>query len=185
MNEVVLPLVVRSTLPKAMKDKLMQLIHLHHEPNFTDIYVCVREYRHTDPVPPKASGYLSIYSKIVSIPKVSGATVPIDWRPVSDLRSCYQKAFKERGIHIESYDLLVDVPYGKTPHRMIYVRNPAGGEDIPITEVSHLEKQIFEEPAAFLSPVRVYVSPDIYEQGRQYIETIAQQAEDFFYKSPS
>ena len=64
---------------------------------------------------------------------------------------------------------------------MIYVRDGKVDDDIPITEASHLQKGIFNDPAAFLSPVRVYLSPEMHNNVRGRMDSIIKEAEDRFY----
>lgn len=175
LSQVLWPRVSKLAGPEG--ELLRKLVELHLAPKYSDIYVPLKTYRRTDR--PHARARHNIYSTIVS-EGYSQSTVPIDWRCVSDLRTAFADALKEKGVEIHRLHLVVDVPYGKNARRMVHVQRKDGDGHVPITELSHLNRSIFEQPAVYLSPVRVYIAPDIYRRIEPHLASIIESAEEKF-----
>lgn len=158
------------------RDHLIRLVELFLYPRFPELYVPIRTYRRSDP--PQLVRF-NIYQVIVA-EQSSQSVLPINWRWVGALRDAFLHAFEEKGITAEPLQLVVDAPYGKNSRRMVYVQTHHGKGEMPITEVSHLNKSIFEQPAAFLSPIRVYVAPELYDKARNQLQSIVASAEEWF-----
>jgi HD superfamily phosphohydrolase len=147
---------------------------------FVEIYVPVSTY-HSDRT--TASG-ISVYNSIVldqSHTEAQGVD-PIRWKMVSKLREAFISEIRHRrpGLIIEKMHLVVDVPYGKASRRRLMIMNDATGEDMDITQVSHLKETVFTSPATYLSPVRVYLAPEIFEQVEALWSDIESAAERIF-----
>lgn len=131
-----------------------------------------------DRLPTTAVGDNTIYASILIQPNTSGSTVPINWDVVRRLRKCYQEAFKEKKITLEARELVIDVPWGKAGNRVLQVVDSG---EYDITEVSHLKPTVFTEPTAFLAPIRVYLSPDVFSKAEHSLLSIRASAEEKFY----
>ena len=161
---------------------LRKLVELHVTPKYSEIYTPIKTYRRTDM--PHLRARHNIYNTIVTEGH-SHSTVPIAWQWVSDLRAAYTEALKEKGVEIHRLHLVIDVPYGKNSRRMVDVQRRDGDGHVPITELSHLNRSIFEEPAVYLSPIRVYIAPDIYHRIESQLPSIIESAEERFSTSRS
>jgi hypothetical protein len=161
------------------KDQLRRLVDLQVKPVFAEVYVSIRTYRPTDPLPHKTRK--TIYNTIVSDPSGTRSTVPIDWNMVGQLRKAFVEAFLEKGLSLDRLHIVIDVPFGKNARRMLFVRNEHGGPDFEITNVSHLDRSIFELPAIHLSPVRVYAAPEALRRCGDQLDSVIQSAESRFY----
>jgi HD superfamily phosphohydrolase len=166
------------------REQLSRLVELHVSPRFQEVYTPIKTYRATDDPHPHARD--NVYRSLVQDVSQSRSSLPIKWDWVRDLRHAFIDAFMEKGISMERLHLVIDVPYGKNSRRMVYVQNAHGSADFRITDVSHLNPSIFERPAAYLSPVRVYVAPDVYNQSRTRLRSIIESAEErFFDRKPA
>jgi hypothetical protein len=106
--------------------------------------------------------------------------LPVDWKNARLLRRAYLDAINELKIETEDYDVIVDVPTGKTAHRIVDVLLD-NGDISPITALTHIQQTLFNEPAIFVSPVRVFISPHIFQKLSALIERVVLAAEDKFY----
>lgn len=194
MQRVVLPLLdtlheenkvrARKSLRPLKRDELEPLVRLHTQPSFKDIFVPIQRYTRSDPIPPRAKARHNIYHSILMQPTSAASLIPVEWRHVGDLRGCYLAAFREKAPHDESlsrFEVLIDVPWGKSGNREITVVDEVTGAEMPITSVSHLRDSIFLEPTAFLAPIRVYVSPRVFRQHRHHLRSVITSAEERFY----
>ncbi len=165
--------------PKAF-DELSGLVRLHVEPKYTAIFRPIRTYRFSDER--RDTETSTIYGSIDNVTKaISSASIPpIDWGSVAKLRKAYRDAFEEKQIRGSSSEIIVDVPLGKSSHRSVPVLRE-DGEECNITEVSHLNATIFEQPAAFVSPIRIYISPRLHERAAHTLPSIVQSAEERFH----
>jgi len=161
------------------REQLRRLIDLHINQQYPEVYIPIKTYRVNDEIPVFARQY--IYRSIVQDITQSQSSLPINWDWVRDLRNAFIEAFKEKQILMQLLHLVVDVPYGKNSQRMVYIQNSRSGSDFPITDISHLNRSIFENPAAHLSPVRVYVAPEIYTKAGGRLNSIIESAEERFY----
>jgi HD superfamily phosphohydrolase/predicted Ser/Thr protein kinase len=186
IKNVILPEIQKANQPEHVKQQLRKLIEMHLKPRFADIYLSIAEYKQTDRPPVFAHLQQSIYRNIVTNPSESATYVPVDWENVKALRASFTQVLKEKNIETDAarFDLIVDVPFGKAQHRQIYVLDDYGGPDIPITEISHLKRTIFDEPALYLSTVRVYISPALREKIGSRLQSVILAAEENFYGGP-
>lgn len=168
---------------KVTSVEMESLVRFFYEPNYKHIYKSVAKYSVTDVVNPRIRAMQTIYEAIVNPASAVLATgIPIKWEAVKWLRDCYRYAIERDGVKLGAFDVLVDVAFGKGSNRVVQVMEQLDGTVIDITKVSHLAESIFVSPAAFSAPVRVYVSPDIYEQCRQHLSSIRLAAEDRFFE---
>lgn len=160
--------------------ELMPLVNLHVAPRYTDIYRPIRTYRLSDERREREA--VTIYSSInhVTSTQTTASVQPVDWPNVGKLRKAFRAAFHEKGITAGASEIIVDVPLGKTSHRSLPVKREDGSE-CDIVEVSHLNPTIFEQPAIFESPIRVYLSPSLYRQAEQMLSSIVSSAEERFH----
>jgi len=186
--KVILPEIQKASQPERVKQQLKKLLEMHLKPRFADIYLSIAEYKQTDRPPAYAHLQQSIYRSIVPGANLSESAtyVPVNWENVIVLRTSFTEVLKEKNIETDMarFDLIVDVPFGKTQHRQIYVLDDYGGPDIPITEISHLKRTIFDEPALYLSTVRVYISPALREKIGSSLQSVIMAAEENFYGGP-
>ena len=93
MNRVILPMI--DACRTGQDDKmsiseirvaLRRLVLMHVDAHYEDIFECVKEYRQFHRPPTQSSADVSIYDRIVSVPRVSGDAIPIDWEPVKTLK---------------------------------------------------------------------------------------------------
>ncbi len=181
IEKYVLPRIAR--MPATRRDKLMKLATAFVRPRFSDVYTVLRAYRSDDVIP--ESAITNIYSAIVRDTTHSGtelSQVPIIWKHVTSLRKAFMGAFGEKGIQIDPLQIVIDVPYGKAARRTVLVQRQANAEPVPITEVSHLSSSIFDKPAAYLSPVRVFIDPEILRVAGSDVDQIVSNAEHGFYR---
>lgn len=162
-------------------EMLLKLITLHIKPEFSPIYRPLTRYTSREVVNPKTAAIQNIYNTIIANSATTKATsIPIRWDNVKRLRQCYIAALREKKIPVGVLDVLIDVPWGKGTHRVVKVLDEQGSI-VPITEVSHLDAGIFENPTAFSAPIRVYVSPSIVQLARKALESIKKSAEEKFW----
>lgn len=162
MRDVVVPM-VHEVAGKG-DSRLSKMVQAFVNPSFSDVYVAACAYWPNEETPRDATS--NIYDAIVrdrthTGSGTGGSQLPIQWNLVKRLRNAYIQSFKQMNFNAEKLDIVIDVPYGKAARRPPVVEAADGGEPTPITEVSHLNVSIFERPAAFLSPVRVYVAPEL------------------------
>jgi hypothetical protein len=164
--------------------QLSQLVRLHVEPRYTDIFKPIRTYRASDER--LQTQTTTIFSAInhMTASATSGSIQPVDWENVSKLRKSFLNAFKEKAIEVETSEIIVDVPLGKTSHRTVPVIRDDGSE-CDITEVSHLNRTVFEEPTIFVSPIRVFISPRVRQLAIHNLPSILKSAEEQFHHPPS
>jgi hypothetical protein len=160
-------------LPAEVQDELKPLYNLHLQPNAAEIYVPIKKYTATDGVPNQSAARTSIYHAILRQPSSQTSTVPIDWKAVQRLRECYRLGFESKiGGKVGTYEVLVDVPWGKSGSQMVYVSED-GGTEQPIVDVSHLDSSIFDRPTMHLAPIRVFVSPRLNAQYEQHLAAVS------------
>jgi HD superfamily phosphohydrolase len=164
-----------------IRTQLLRLVDFQSEPDYKKLYSSVCTYSPGDE-PPKTS-HVNIHSIIVraSSRVDSGSSLPIEWKAVKELRQAFVASFGEKNIKMDATQLVVDVPYGKSPHRPIYVRDSVTGREEKITAVSHLKETVFEQPAAFVSPVRVYIAPELKAAAGAQLQSIILSAEEKFF----
>jgi hypothetical protein len=125
-----------------------------------------------------------VYETIINQKVPSDATsVPIRWDAVKRLRKCYYEAFREKGRESNRFEVIVDVPWGKSKNRIVTVRDEDADGEEPITARSHLRDSIFNDPTAFFAPVRVFVSPALYSEFENRIDSVTASAEELFQPS--
>lgn len=173
-------------IPRIRKDHprqagaLERLVRMHAVPDFRDIYAAIRTYRISDQLAVESKSRSTVFETIVPVSAQPGSTIAIKWDYVSELRTAFRDAFKEKRISMANTDLVIDVPFGKNAHRMVYVSGDGQRPDYKITEVSHLNASIFERPAAFSSPIRVYVAPKLYTRAGGKLASIIKSADERF-----
>ena len=151
-----------------------------NSPNYSQIYRPLMTYRLTDK---KTTGRTStVFSAIVAGEIAGQSRVPVEWDNVVRLRKSFQASLEEKGIMTTPQDVTVDVPYGKSKHPVTPVFFEGGGET-PITEVSHLTEEAFLRPGLHASPVRVFVSPRVFNSIGRRIPSITTSAEEKFFSS--
>ena len=166
-------------LPEPERKQIVHLVEVHLAPRFPEIYIPIKTYRATDAIHPR--GLANIYNSLVVDKTHTTASLPINWDLVRDLSYAFIAAFQEKKIELTRQHIVIDVPYGKTARRMIRVQASHSATDVNITDISHLNKSIFERPAAYLSPVRVYVAPEVYHRRGNRLGSIIEAAEEMFY----
>lgn len=188
--KVVIPWLEKQPIKKKKKTdvprkELEPLIGLHIKPSFNDIYVCIAKYSNLDAAPSgtRRSHLVSIYGTIKIDQNYSASALPIRWDAVKALRACFQKAFTQNtGENIGLFEVVVDVPWGKTSGRMVYIRGEEGEQDYMITDVSHLKATIFDQQMAYNAPIRIFISPALFERHRTHLASIVITAEEMFYE---
>ncbi|MGD1276004.1 MAG: HD domain-containing protein [Tepidisphaeraceae bacterium] len=194
INQVIVPMLDSAPDRESVQDgkrmpakiALEPLVKLHASPSFSDIYLPIARYTRSDEVPKEFTARHNVYWTIVNQTSVHGSLVPIRWNNVGDLRQCFIAAFQEKmglSAKISPFEVLVDVPWGKAGNRILTVVDERTGQQFPITEVSHLKDSIFNEPAAFLAPIRVYVSPRLYWENIRHLGSICKSADERFYSA--
>jgi len=166
---------------RGSKDELDPLIRLHRIPNFNDIYRPIAKYSSIDAVAPKRSSFNNVFDTIVRSPSSEATSVPIVWERVKRLRISYRDAFAEKRANPGRFDILVDVPWGKASNRIVTVLDDDGRIERPITEVSHLAPTIFSTPTAYAAPIRIYVSPRLFTQFEDVLNSIRTSAEERYF----
>ncbi len=163
-------------------DQLWPLMRLHFNPSFSDIYRPVKTFSFDDPINPKLSSSSNVFNLIVGEPS-STKTVPINRTQVRNLVQSFRAAYNEKKANAGSFEVLVDVPWGKNASRMVQVVDPDGEEPKPITSVSHLSGTIFTNLTAYSNPIRVFVSPRLYSGYAQELGSIVSSALERFFSS--
>jgi serine/threonine protein kinase len=188
MQNVVLPWL--NKLPKSAsrllgtKEELSPLINLHFNPNFRELYRPIAMYSASDQLDPRTQSLTTIYQKIVNQQMPTDATsLPIKWDAVKRLRVCFYEAFKEKGRSTGRFELIIDVPWGKSANRIISIRDDDTDHEQLITDRSHLRGTIFSQPTAYLAPIRVFVSPKLFQEFEQRLGSIRTSAEEKFHSS--
>jgi hypothetical protein len=92
-------------------------------------------------------------------------------------------AYDEKAAAPNKFEVLVDVPWGKNANRMVHIVDGDLHETKPITENSHLAESIFSNPTAFSNPVRVFVSPRLYNDYQDKSESIISSALEKFFET--
>ncbi|HWB02111.1 MAG TPA: protein kinase [Verrucomicrobiales bacterium] len=189
VKDVILPALRNATSAKGSKDDgerksifedLRKLVDLHVHPQYKNIFRPVRTYSFWQSRKDREAK--PIFGSICTHPSsFSSASIPpVDWENVNKLRKAYRQALKDKGIVAEKSEVIVDVPLGKSSHRAVTVLRNDGSE-CEITDISHLNSTIFESPAFFVSPVRVYVSPKVFENAKSKLTSIITSAEGYFH----
>jgi len=188
MQKVILPWMKK--LPKkpskgqGTEAELWPLVEFHFRPDFRAIYRPIASYSVTDKPNPRITALNTVYESIINQKVPSSATsLPIRWDAVRRLRKSYYEAFREKGKETSRFDVIVDVPWGKTTSRVVTVRDEETDHEELITERSHLRDSIFNNPTAFLAPVRVFVSPALYNEFESRMESVSASAEEIFQPS--
>lgn len=145
--------------------------------DFKRLYCAVARHYQNDPV--HKQHYSNVHRIIVTQPGSSVSQMPIDWERVRKLHTAYFQEFQLKIPDIHKAEVVVDVPFGKGSHRHIIVRSQDREEEI--ISVSHLNSSIFKFPAAYVSPVRIYVAPRVLNSCGD-IGSIIQAAESQFLK---
>lgn len=161
------------------KSDLKSLISTHATSMSSRAYVPIKTYRSSDDAPRKA--FMNIYRMIIGQRNSNQSSTPIEWKAVSSLREAFIEAFAEKGINLKRLHLGVDVPSGKGSRRRVVVQSDPNGPTVSITEISHLNTSIFDDPAAYLSPVRVYLAPEAYFDAGDRLKSIIEAAEERFF----
>lgn len=180
-----------NSLTKPKREQCEPLIRLLYNPSYSDIYKPIAKYTRADALPPKARHniYDSIMVQVST--DIETSYVPVKWSVIKELRRCFIAAFTERAgasPPVGEFEVLVDVPWGKSSNRIVSVVD-TGGNIRKITEVSHLRPTIFTDPTAYLAPIRVFVSPRVYDQYHGVMKAVLTSAEERFhsmeFKDPS
>jgi hypothetical protein len=172
---------VDSTRERGSRSELEQLILMHSEPNFKNIYLPVAKYSALDRIDKKTNSPSNVFGSIVSDPGTGGTSVPIDWNMVRRLRSAFHRSFEERSVRPGRFDVLVDVPWGKNQSRSLAVINETTREERPISDVWHLAPTIFSRPTAYSAPIRIFVEPKLYYKKEREIGSITEAALEKFF----
>jgi hypothetical protein len=181
-KDILLPKLSKAA-KNAKKENLLHLLSLHVKPDFHSIYRCIKKYSRTDS--PGRRQRISVYATLVKAgSNLSDSRLPVDWKNARLLRKAFLNAINDLKLKLkaEDHDIIVDVPTGKTGQRTVDVLLD-GDDVVPITRLSHIQNSLFTEPAIFVSPVRVFVSPRIFKQISQSIERVVIAAEEQFYFS--
>lgn len=185
VHKVILPLLksqpTRGSSTHGSEAELNPLIRLHCVPNFNDIYRTAAKYSSLEPVDPKRPSANNLFDTIMRLPSSDATSMPIQWDRVKRLRICYQEAFREKRAKLGRFDVLVDVPWGKSSNRIVTVLDEDGRTERPITQVSHLAQTIFTHPTAYSAPIRVYVAPHIFGQFEYRLQSIKASAEERYF----
>ncbi|MFO0978958.1 MAG: HD domain-containing protein [Planctomycetaceae bacterium] len=163
------------------KDRLKELSGLLTAPVYRSVYRPIATYR-PDAAAHKASLsniYNSLFRAVTSSSRTSAGIV---WQKVGELRESFLKAMDEKDIRASKLDVVIDIPCGKNPRKQIMVFDEEEQTEKDLASVSHLRESIFSQPAAFWSPVRVYVHPRLFEQIRSRVESIKRSAEELYSK---
>lgn len=169
------------SLPAQERDATLALLRPLTATAFDQIYIPVSTHSPEDAAP--KGSFTSVYDLIVIKKgfKEDQPDQPIHWPRVRRLRYAYVAALREASLAPASAQVIVDVPYGKASRKNVLVRNDDTGVESEITTVSHLKESIFTTPTAYLSPIRVYIAPEI---GHGLLESemksIANRAEELF-----
>lgn len=181
LREVIYPAIKRQ--PIELQADLINLVKMHISPRFTDMYIQIAEYKSGDLPSTKGIRSGNIYHSIVADMSTETTSVPIRWDTVRELRQAFHRAFDEKSIKLKKFELVVDVPYGKGSSKSVLVKD--GDRETPLAEVTHLKPTIFESPAAFLSPIRVFVSPRAHDTIGNRLDSAIKSAEEHFHNQPS
>jgi HD superfamily phosphohydrolase len=180
IRDVFLPELQKIETEKEGTTGLLDLIAMHQQPRFTDIFFRIQKYTELDQPPTRSVARKSIYSSILGPLGTSASVIPIDWAAVQSLRTCYLEAFREKSdLPVSRFEVVIDVPFGKASNRVVTVRH--ANEERPITQSSHLNDTIFTQPTVFLAPIRVYISPRVHTAFETQLVSIVQSAEERFY----
>ncbi len=178
LTKVFVPLLKNSKY----RNDIDSLVRMHLSPSWNDIFRPIAKYSYNDRIDPKNRLGINIFSSIVSDQRTTKMTgLPIQWQQVKRLRNCFREAIKEKGETPGQAEVLVDVPWGKGTSRVLTVVDPSSNEVKPITEVSHLAPSIFENPTAYSAPVRVYLSPRLFNQFERTLESLTRSAEEMYF----
>ncbi|HEV7299591.1 MAG TPA: protein kinase [Tepidisphaeraceae bacterium] len=170
-------------LPKKKRESVQRLLSPLVRLKFSDIYVPTVTYAPTDPPPehlPSDNAYRSIVKDFTHTE--STAAEPVNWHNVRRLRTAYIAALIEMGQPADDLHVVIDVPYGKSSRQNLIVYSDRTGVEKDITDISHLKETIFTMPATFLSPVRVYLAPEMHAPVSERISRLRQRAEEIFYE---
>lgn len=157
-----------------------QLVEFFTSGTYDKIYRPIAEFRNSDE---RIEDHPSTIFRavVLSLDQMKSLSyTPIDWNNVGTLRKAFAQAIEKIGIKIGIHEVIVDVPYGKTSHRRILVKRD-DGVVTELNELSHLKETIFEAPTLHLSPIRVFVSPQVLEEvGGRLGEVIESAKNNFF-----
>jgi uncharacterized protein len=174
----------QSKQDKHLDKRLLELVRFVADSHFPSVYRPISEHPRTERAAMEKGHITSVYAALVREQSHTGrGDLPIEWRNVKRLREKYLQVFAERKIEADDMDFVIDVPYGKAARDMLYVLVDSTGEEEEITRVSNLPSSIFTEPAAFTSPVRIYVSPRVMSQAPEHdLRELARLAEERFHR---
>lgn len=174
ISDVIIPEIRKTRGP--LKSQLQSLADAILNKIYKKIYPLIAEYKAGHDVLPGSNS--TVYGSIVQDINSTQTSVPVRWENVRKLRKAYLRAFSEKKLRIEDLHLVIDVPYGKASRRMFKVQTGEHEHAMDITKISHLKESIFSDPAAFLSPIRVYVDPGIHDKAKARLESIKKSAEE-------
>jgi hypothetical protein len=123
----------------------------------------INKFLHTDPLPERGGARSNIFANIVQAPP--GSTVSggaIAWSEVRKLRNCYLATLEGMKVDCNALDVLVDIPWGKAKSDPVRFIDNHGVEK-SITQVSHVSQTIFTDLTIFSAPIRVFLSPKVFE----------------------
>lgn len=179
-REALTKVIIPSLKEASKSEDILSLVSLHDRHSFSDIYRPIAVYRHFD-TNPKGKRE-SMFSQLVAwSPSASGSTIPVKWDSIRILRKAFQEEFEKQNIKTQAFELLIDVPLGKNALRTVSAVAP-NGDKIEVSKISHLKETIFSQPAAFASPIRVFVSPRVHELAGERIQRIVSAVQDAFLK---
>jgi len=184
-RDVVVPLLKTSVSGRSSRrgseEELYPLVQLHRTPNFSEIYRSIAKYARLDSVDPRRPTASNLFDSIMRLPSTDATSMPISWDRVKRLRMCYRDAFKEKNGNPGRFEILVDVPWGKASNRVVKVLEEDGRTERLIPEVSHLASTIFTNPTVYSAPIRVYISPRLYEHFERSLNSIRVSAEEKYF----
>ncbi len=163
------------------QEEMFPLIRLLVQPSFADIYRPIITYTGRDTGIAGRQHMPGLYQQILQSATTGASAIPVNWGAVKTLIGCFKNAFQEKcKSKVNRFEIIVDVPWGKATNRMVKVRGKDGRGDYNITEESHLENTIFSQPTAYIAPIRVFVSPRLFNEHAEQLGSIIRSAEERF-----
>lgn len=159
VEKVLLPILGRG----GTKEELLPLIRLHSRPNSKDIYLPFSRFGPFDRL--QRSQRFRVYDTIVTDPNTRATRGnPINWDKIQVLRRSFFHAFQKHGANPGRFEILVDVPWGKFTNNEVSIFDERSDELHKISDISNLSDSMFRKAAAFRAPIRIFVSPHLYQE---------------------
>ncbi|MGC4007035.1 MAG: HD domain-containing protein [Pirellulales bacterium] len=169
--------------PSRIPSRFLALLEMHVKGSYADIYKNARKYDRGDRVPSQhPTATKTIYDTIVTSPGYTTSSIPINYDEVKRLRYCYMKTIERISPmnNLSEFDILIDVPYGKSKITKVQVRMQSG-ELKDLSTLTHIHDSILSEMSLFSAPIRIFFSPLLYRHIGDKLNQICSNAEKAYF----